>query len=72
MFHCVLTTVVKGDFNIDVKEIANQIFVKLNIFCETFGLSKLVTSHTCYSETHKLSIDLILRVFVFLGPRPHM
>ena len=52
--------VVMGDFNIDVKEVTNQSLEKLDIFCETFGLSNLVKRYTCYSSTHKSSIDLIL------------
>ena len=49
-----------GEFNIDVKEVTNQRLEKLNTFCQTFGLSNLVKGYTCYSKTHKSSIDLIL------------
>ena len=49
-----------GDFNIDEKEVTKQSLEKLNTFWETFGLRSLVKGHTCYSKTHKSSIDLIL------------
>ena len=52
--------VVIGDFNIDEKEVTKQSFEKLNTFWETFGLPSLVKGYTCYSETQKSSIDLIL------------
>ena len=52
--------VVIGDFNIDEKEVTKQSLEKLNTFWETFGLRSLVKGHTCYSKTHKSSIDLIL------------
>ena len=51
-----------GYFNIDVKEVTNQSLGKLSTFCETFGLSNLVNNldYTCYSKTHKSSIELKL------------
>ena len=52
--------VVIGDFNIDAKEVTNESLQKLNTFCETFGLSILAKGYTCYSKTHKSSLDLIL------------
>ena len=58
--------VVMGDFNIDVKELTNQSLEKRNTFYETSGLSNLVKGYTCYSETHKSSIDLILTNKTFL------
>ena len=51
---------VLGDFNTDVKEVTDQSLEKLNTFCETFSSSNLVKGYTCYSQTHKSSIDLIL------------
>ena len=58
--------VVMGDFNTDVKEVTNQSLEKLNSFYETFGVSNLVKGYTCYSETHRSSIDLILTNKTFL------
>ena len=49
-----------GDFNIDVKEVTNQSLEKLNTFCEIFSISNMVKRYTCYSETNKSCIDLIL------------
>ena len=46
-----------GDFNIDAREVSLE---KLNTFCETFSLSNLVKVYTCYSKTHKSSVDIIL------------
>ena len=45
---------------LDVKEVTNQSLEKRNTFCKTFGLSNLIKGCTCYSKSHKLSIDLIL------------
>ena len=45
-----------GDFNIDLKNKTN-----LNsVFCDTFSMSNLVRDYTCFTETHKSSIDLVL------------
>ena len=38
--------VVIGDFNIDVKEVTNQILEKLKTFWATFGLSNLAKAYT--------------------------
>ena len=52
--------VAMGDFNNNVKEVTNQSLEKINTFWETFGLSNLVKGCTCYSKTHKSSIDFML------------
>ena len=54
-----------GDFNIDEKEVTKQSLEKLNSFWEIFGLPSLVKGYTCYSKTHKWSIDLILTFKTF-------
>ena len=49
-----------GDFNIDVKDKTNLNFDKFSEFCDTFSMSNLVKVYTCFTKTHKSSIDLIL------------
>ena len=41
------------NFNIDVKD-------KFSEFCDTFSMSNLIKDYTCFTKTHKSSIDLIL------------
>ena len=48
-----------GDFNIDVTKKGIE-FDKLDEFCDLFNLTDLVTSPTCFTKTHKSTIDLIL------------
>ena len=48
-----------GDFNIDVTKKGTE-FDKLDEFYDLFNLTNLVTSRTCFTETHKSTIDLIL------------
>ena len=48
-----------GDFNIDVTKKGTE-FDKLDEFCDLFNLTNLVTSPTCFTKTHKSTIDLIL------------
>ena len=48
-----------GDFNIDVTKKGIE-FDKLDEFCDLFNLTNLATSPTCFTKTHKSTIDLIL------------
>ena len=52
--------IIMGDFNIDVKDKANPNFDKFSEFCDTFSLSNLIKDYTCFTRTHKSSIELIL------------
>ena len=47
------------DFNIDVTKKGTE-FDKLDEFCDLFNLTNLVISPTCFTKTHKSTIDLIL------------
>ena len=49
-----------GDFNIDVKDKTNPNFDNFSEFCNTFSLSNVIKDYTCFTKTHKSSIDLIL------------
>ena len=51
--------IIMGDFNIDVKNRGVE-FDKLDEFCDLFNLTNLITSPTCFTKTHKSTIDLIL------------
>ena len=51
--------IVVGDFNIGVIKKGTE-FEKLDEFCDLFNLTNLVTSPTCFTKTHKSTIDLIL------------
>ena len=46
--------------NIDVKDKTNPNFDKFSEFCDTFSMSNLIKDYTCFTKTHKSSIDLIL------------
>ena len=48
-----------GDFNIDVTNRGVE-FDKLDEFWDLFNLTNLTTSATCFTKTHKSTIDLIL------------
>ena len=48
------------DLNIDVKNKTNPNFDKFSEFCDTFSMSNLIKDYTCFTKTHKSSIDLIL------------
>ena len=48
-----------GDFNIDVTNKGIE-FDKLDEFYDLFNLANLVASPTCFTKTHKSTIDLIL------------
>ena len=51
--------IVMGDINIDVTNKGIE-FVKLDKSCDLFNLTDLVISPTCFTKTHKSTIDLIL------------
>ena len=51
--------IIMGDFNIDVTNRGVE-FDKLDEFCDLFNLTNLITSPTCFTKTHKSTIDLIL------------
>ena len=51
--------IVIGDFNIEVTNKGIE-FDKLNEFCDSLNLTKLVTSPTCFTKTHISKIYLIL------------
>ena len=52
--------IIMGDFNIDVKDKTNPNFDKFSEFCDTYNMSNLIKDYTCFTKTHKSSIDLIL------------
>ena len=47
-----------GDFNIDITNENCSGFDKLEELCDTFNLTNLIKSETCYTNNHKLTIDL--------------
>ena len=47
------------NFNIGVTKKGTK-FEKLDEFCDLFNLTNLFTSSTCFTKTHKSTIDLIL------------
>ena len=49
-----------GDFNIDTKKENSTAYDKLEEFCDSFNLTNLVKSETCFMYNHKSTIDLIL------------
>ena len=53
--------IVMGDFNIDVNKNEAIGHNKLDIFCNTFNLTNLFKSDTCFTNNHKSTIDLFLR-----------
>ena len=48
-----------GDFNIDITNKGVELD-KLDEFCDLLHLTNLITSPTCFTKTHKSTIDLIL------------
>ena len=50
---------VMEDFNIDVTNKGTE-FDKLDESCHLFNLTSLVTSPTCFTQTHKPTTDLVL------------
>ena len=48
-----------GDVNTDITNRGVE-FDKLDEFCDLFNLTNLITSPTCFTKTHKSTIDLIL------------
>ena len=51
-----------GDFNIDIKKENSTAYDKLEEFCDTFNLTNLVKSKTCFMNNHESTIDLILTI----------
>ena len=49
-----------GDFNIDINKNEAIGHGKLDVFCNTLNLTNLVKSDTCFTNNHKLTIDLFL------------
>ena len=47
-----------GDFNIDITKEYFSGFDKLEELCDTFNLTNLIKSETCYTNNHKSTIDL--------------
>ena len=52
--------IVMDDFNIDANKNEAIGHDKLDIFCNTFNLTNLVKSDTCFTNNHKSTIDLFL------------
>ena len=52
--------ILMGDFNIDIKKEYSITYDKLEELCDTFNLTNLVTSETCFMNNHKSTIDLTL------------
>ena len=52
--------IVMGDINIDTQDSQHLKYNKLASFCDVFGLSNLVTTKTCLTNSHSSSIDVIL------------
>ena len=52
--------IVMGDINIDTRDSQHPGYNKLASFCDVFGLSNLVTTKTCFTNSHSSSIDVIL------------
>ena len=46
-----------GDFNIDIRTKGRE-YERFDDFCSLFNLSNLIKSETCFSQNHKLTIDL--------------
>ena len=47
-----------GDFDIDIKKENSTAYDKLEEFCDTFKLTNLVKSETCFMNNHKSTIDI--------------
>ena len=52
--------ILMGDFNIDIKKENSTACDILEKFCDTFNLTNLVKSKTCFMNNHKSTVDLIL------------
>ena len=62
--------IVIGDFNIDItKEVCSE-FYRLEELCDTFNLTNLIKSETCYTNNRKLAIDLFSRANHYLFKEP--
>ena len=47
-----------GDFNIDIKKESSVAYDKLEEFCDTFNLTNLVKSETCFMNNHESTIKI--------------
>ena len=47
-----------GDFNIDITKENCSGFDKMEELCDTFNLTNIIKSETCYINNHKSTIDL--------------
>ena len=52
--------ILMGDFNMDIKKENSTAYDELEEFCDTFNLTSLAKSETCFKNNHKSTIDLIL------------
>ena len=52
--------VIMGDFDIDWKDKMNPNFDNFFRFCDICSMSNRIKDYTCFTKTHKSSIDLIL------------
>ena len=52
--------IIIGDINIDTHDPNDYGYDKLISLCETFDLKNLIKDKTCFTNTHKSSIDIIL------------
>ena len=50
--------IVMGDFNIDLTKEYFSGFDKLEELCNTFNLTNLIKSETCYTNNHISTVDL--------------
>ena len=58
-----------GDFNIDITKENCSGFDKMEELCDTFNLTNIMKSETCYINNHKSTIDLFFtnKPLLFLG-----
>ena len=52
--------IIMGDINIDTHDPNDSDYDKLISLCETFDLKNLIKDKTCFTNTHKCSIYIIL------------
>ena len=49
-----------GDINTDTLDLNSSGYDRLMSLCETFDLKNLIKNKTCFTDTHKSSIDVTL------------
>ena len=52
--------IIMGDLNIDTQNPKDAGFDALDCLCDTFNLKNLIKDKTCFTKTHKSSIDVIV------------